>query len=557
MKKRILNRLSVLLLVIYFSTNAVVFGFSNLYYNQVYNNEFSLIKSRSEQQVLQVKKKITTTLDSIITDVLAMSENKGVYSYMADSSKVNEFNLLDEFLTLVKYRKEYDQIRYVGIDGMEKVRVNYNYGNPVGLSAISLQDVSNRYYFNGLRELKKGEIYISKFDLNVENGKIELPHKPAIRVGVPLFAGGEKKGFLIFNYLAEELLYSLYEAGYQDSVSYLYNSEGYLLKGLDSENEWGFMFQDKLGKTLVKEDPDLWNLISNTKEGYFEYDENLYVVSTIHPAENIVNKESCACNDWKLVNFTSASLLRDASDSVYYYLLIINISAVLIFTIIFWILIRFLFYKEVAEQKILELNDTLKVINKILRHDLSNAFTSVGLNLDVYEKELKNKEFVSSVREVITSGKNLIYHMKELEGMVSLGEEMKSIKLHEVIFNITKKYKIKFEIKGRARAHCDDAIETVFENIITNALRHGRTKKMKINIRRTKNNVKIEFIDFGKGIPNEIQKKVFEEGFKYGSAANTGLGLFIVKKTIDRYGGVINVKSNKPRGSVFTIKIPR
>ncbi|MFW6185913.1 MAG: ATP-binding protein [Halobacteriota archaeon] len=35
----------------------------------------------------------------------------------------------------------------------------------------------------------------------------------------------------------------------------------------------------------------------------------------------------------------------------------------------------------------------------------------------------------------------------------------------------------------------------------------------------------------------------------------TGLGLYIAKKTVDRYGGAITVEDNQPRGSVFTLKL--
>ncbi len=557
MQKILLNKLSILLVCVFFIIIFFILGFSYSYYKQVYDNEFSLIKTRSSQQVTHVKKKIISSLDSIITEVLSAGEYSSLGDYILNQNSATQENLSSEFLALTKYRKKYDQIRFIGIDGKEKVRVNYNYGNPQIVRKDLLQDISSRYYFNDLMELEKGEIYISKFDLNIENGRIELPYKSVIRVGVPIFLNGEKKGALVFNYLAEELLYSLYEVGFQDSISYLYNSDGYLLKGLDPDDEWGFMFNDRKEKTLARQKPDLWEKINSIHDGFIEDKNGLYVISTIHPEENIVNKGGCACNYWKLVVHTSGSVLRAQSGEVMYYLILINIFIISTLAVIFWVLIRFLFYKQISEGKILELNDTLQVINKILRHDLSNAFTSISLNLDVYEKDLNNSEFVSSIREVVSGGKNLIHHMKELEGMVSLGEDLKSKKLHDILLNIIKKYKIKIELKGRARAHCDDAIETVFENIISNALRHGRTKKMKINLKRAKKGVKIEFIDYGKGMPHEIQKKVFDEGFKYGKAANTGLGLFIVKKTINRYGGTVSVKGNIPKGVIFTIFIPR
>ncbi|MFW5936009.1 MAG: ATP-binding protein [Candidatus Hadarchaeota archaeon] len=54
-------------------------------------------------------------------------------------------------------------------------------------------------------------------------------------------------------------------------------------------------------------------------------------------------------------------------------------------------------------------------------------------------------------------------------------------------------------------------------------------------------------------ISDEFKTKIFAEG----SSGNegTGLGLYIAKKTVDRYGGAITVEDNQPRGSVFTLKL--
>ena len=560
-KVYIKHKFIILFVLIYVGVVGLIFSFSKLYYSQIYENEIALTSANSEQQTHHTKKKILTTLDSIISEVLLVSEDSSVIDFIDDQSEVNEKALIDEFLTLVRYRNIYDQVRFISLDGKERVRVNYNYGKLEVVVTERLQDKSDSPYFNDLSVLEQNEIYVSKFELNVERGVIETPHKPVIRVGVPVYSNDKKKGFLVFNYLAEELLYSLSEVSLGDSVSLLYNSDGYLLKGIKPEEEWGFVFDDRASHTLKRTDPELWAEIESINNDSILNEKGLYVVSTINPLENIVAKAHCTCKFWKLVSFTPTSVLRSDSIAVMYYLLIINFSIMVALGVILWVVIRFILYRQKTDREILELNDTLKVINKILRHDLANAFTSIGLTLDSYEDEIKKiesgKEYVKITREVVDGGKNLIHHMKELEGMVSLGEEMKSRKVHEIISNVIKKYRIKINLKGRARIYCDEAILTVFDNIISNAMRHGRTKKMDINIRRSKKGVKIEFVDYGKTIPFEITKKVFDEGFKYGKTGNTGLGLYIVKKTIARYGGNVFIKNNKPKGNKFILFFPK
>ena len=57
------------------------------------------------------------------------------------------------------------------------------------------------------------------------------------------------------------------------------------------------------------------------------------------------------------------------------------------------------------------------------------------------------------------------------------------------------------------------------------------------------------------GIPEEIKNKIFDEGFYHGVSGHTGIGLHIVKKTIERYGGHIYADDNKPKGAVFVISL--
>ena len=75
----------------------------------------------------------------------------------------------------------------------------------------NLQNKQHRYYHKELSKLTRGEVYLSKFDLNIENGKIEDPIKPTIRVGMPLYAKDKdiQYGYLILNYDGKNLVSSI------------------------------------------------------------------------------------------------------------------------------------------------------------------------------------------------------------------------------------------------------------------------------------------------------------------------------------------------------------
>lgn len=72
---------------------------------------------------------------------------------------------------------------------------------------------------------------------------------------------------------------------------------------------------------------------------------------------------------------------------------------------------------------------------------------------------------------------------------------------------------------------------------------------------RANENVVIDIIDTGEGIPPERIEKLFNP-FYSTKKDGTGLGLSITKRIIKMHGGDIMVKSQEGKGSTFTIKLP-
>ncbi|KYC44287.1 MAG: sensory histidine kinase CreC [Candidatus Methanofastidiosum methylothiophilum] len=146
--------------------------------------------------------------------------------------------------------------------------------------------------------------------------------------------------------------------------------------------------------------------------------------------------------------------------------------------------------------------------------------------------------------------------MKELESLVSRGSELRNYDVKSTIKEVSKNYSdIKINIIGNCFVLADESLSSVFDNIIRNAIIHGHTNKIYIKIRHNKNCCEIKFIDYGMGIPEIIKDRLFEEGFSFGENKGTGLGLYIVKKTLERYGGDIQVQDNSPSGAIFILKL--
>ncbi len=211
--------------------------------------------------------------------------------------------------------------------------------------------------------------------------------------------------------------------------------------------------------------------------------------------------------------------------------------------------------QKILEERLRELVENLSLINSILRHDILNNVTSILAYLELYREE-RNEAYLSKIENSAKRIVDIIKDVRELEEVVRNGK-LKEIRLRDLIESIVSCYDAKIEIEGDCLAIADEGLRSVIGNIIDNALKHSKTDKIDIKIREKDDFCEIRIADFGIGIPDEIKDRVFERGFKFGENANTGLGLYIAKKVVERVGGSISVEDNKPRGSVFIIRLKK
>ena len=103
-------------------------------------------------------------------------------------------------------------------------------------------------------------------------------------------------------------------------------------------------------------------------------------------------------------------------------------------------------------------------------------------------------------------------------------------------------------------------VEQVVVNLITNALRYGGGKPVDVRLHADSQTARIEVIDQGPGIPQEVLPKIFEP-FERGKMdtvpAGLGLGLFISRQLAEAHGGALTARSKPGEGSTFIFTLPR
>lgn len=264
----------------------------------------------SEQRLAQVENSIISNkITSLVSDLL----------YVSDSLKLNEAadndyaNIEKQWLAFSNRKKIYDQIRFIDTEGNEVIRVNYDENGAYVVDKEDLQNKKDRYYFTNTISLDKNKVYISELDLNTENGTVEQPIKPTIRLSVPYYGTDEKlDGIVVLNYSASDMLNQIRKiASTSQGSIFILNTNGYwLFNSFNSAKEWSFMYEDRMDESFTNEFNDEWETIKTNKKGSLITQNGVFNYTDVL-ANNEFSFDSCQYSlelgfgDWYIISYIS------------------------------------------------------------------------------------------------------------------------------------------------------------------------------------------------------------------------------------------------------------
>jgi len=164
--------------------------------------------------------------------------------------------------------------------------------------------------------------------------------------------------------------------------------------------------------------------------------------------------------------------------------------------------------------------------------------------LDISRLESETMKFITEKTEVTKM-------IKEIAETMPASADLKRIKI-----NIDIQKEIPDLMIDQER------IKQVLMNLVNNAIKFSPDGSMiHIKARKEKEDVVFEVQDFGRGIPKNKQKKIFEKFYQVDSGTDrkfggVGLGLAISKKIIENHEGQIWVESTVNKGSSFKFSLP-
>lgn len=245
----------------------------------------STLRSIEAQEARRVRVSVqfmTRDFAPVVADLVILADGDPLRDYLASPSEALREKLARHFILFAQERRTFDQIRLLGEDGRERLRVDYRGGRATETPRESLQDKSDRYYFQGAAKLPPGGAFVSPLDLNMEHGRIERPFKPMLRFAAPVYGpGGRLSGVVVLNYLASAMLEGVRERLEEaPGEAMVLNNDGRIMVSRSGRHDWGFMLGDPW--SFAERYRTQW-LRLRGETGQFLSDAGLFTYASAHP----------------------------------------------------------------------------------------------------------------------------------------------------------------------------------------------------------------------------------------------------------------------------------
>ena len=214
-------------------------------------------------------------------------------------------------------------------------------------------------------------------------------------------------------------------------------------------------------------------------------------------------------------------------------------------------------YYKTRYKELDTLSKDLITVTEFWFHDLHNDLNVINNAFELYEESSEKK-----YKNMITDRLILIEErMKRFESPSSILDSLK-IKPTEIrsLFDIQKAYSnVKIQCPEKnIFVKANELLFPTILNIIHNSFQHsGPDTEVSVLIEEKIEDEKVVICitDNGRGIPDDMKDKIFHKNFKFGRKGSSGMGLYLAKITIDKYGGEISVEDNEPKGVIFRIEL--
>jgi signal transduction histidine kinase len=233
-------------------------------------------------------------------------------------------------------------------------------------------------------------------------------------------------------------------------------------------------------------------------------------------------------------------------------------------------------------QRLLQLRDEFI---SIAGHELKTPLTPLSLQRHMIHTIMQKRDLPESVKEQKLEA-YLEMSKRQIDALTKLVETLldvsqirlgrfcikpeTNVDLFNLVQEVVERYRpqwemahspVKVELLGESpKGHWDRLrMDQVISNLLTNAIKYGGGKPIELTISSDMPGTRISIRDYGPGISNADQARIFnrfERAGSIGSFGGLGLGLYITRQIVAAHGGTIRIESEVGNGATFIVDLP-
>jgi len=209
----------------------------------------------------------------------------------------------------------------------------------------------------------------------------------------------------------------------------------------------------------------------------------------------------------------------------------------------------------------------LSYLNSLLRHEILNDANVIegyaSILLEIHDDDDLTRNRLETIRRRSQDMTGVIDDVRDLldaaEGSTTLEttdlgavveRELDALRANHGATRV----ETELDLRDEPYVRGDDLLPRVFSNLLSNAVEHNDSTIpwVGVTVWTEDDAATVRIADNGPGIPEEERTALFERS----ETGTHGMGLFLVRMLVTRYGGSVELTRTGPEGTVFTVSLP-
>lgn len=213
--------------------------------------------------------------------------------------------------------------------------------------------------------------------------------------------------------------------------------------------------------------------------------------------------------------------------------------------------------------------ERLEYVNRLLRHNLLNSLNVAHARTEMLDGHVDD----AAETHLETASSRLAEMIDFVETMRSLmhilvddDHDTEPITLDAVLEGEIEKLDEAFDVTVHAKSlprvavAADQLLPEVFENLLVNAVQHNDADEpevvVDVTVDEAAGTATVRVADNGSGVDARMRDDLFRKGEKGFDSPGTGFGLYLVRETVDAYGGDVALVDDEYEGATFAVTLP-